>query len=59
MIGDDLRADVLAAQRAGLRAVLVRTGKGARFADHARAAEAAAILDSIADVPAWLDALGE
>jgi HAD superfamily hydrolase (TIGR01458 family) len=59
MIGDDLRADVLAAQRAGLRGVLVRTGKGSRFADHPRAAEAAATLDSIADVPAWLEALGE
>jgi HAD superfamily hydrolase (TIGR01458 family) len=57
MVGDDLRADVLAAQRAGLRGVLVRTGKGASFADHARAGDAAAILDSIAGVPAWLESL--
>ena len=27
MIGDDLRVDVLGAQRAGLRSALVRTGK--------------------------------
>jgi HAD superfamily hydrolase (TIGR01458 family) len=59
MVGDDLRADVLAAQRTGMRGVLVRTGKGASFADHPRAAEAAATLDSIVDVPAWLDALGD
>jgi HAD superfamily hydrolase (TIGR01458 family) len=54
MVGDDLRSDVLAAQRAGLRGVLVRTGKGASFAGDARAAQAAAILDSIADFPDWL-----
>ena len=54
MVGDDLRSDVLAAQRAGLRAVLVRTGKGASFADDPRAARADAILDSAADLPAWL-----
>jgi HAD superfamily hydrolase (TIGR01458 family) len=54
MVGDDLRSDVLAAQRAGLRGVLVRTGKGATFADDPRAAQAAAILDSVADLPHWL-----
>ena len=54
MVGDDLRSDVLAAQRAGLRGVLVRTGKGATFADDPRAAQAAAILDSVADLPRWL-----
>jgi HAD superfamily hydrolase (TIGR01458 family) len=55
MVGDDLRSDVLAAQRAGLRGVLVRTGKGATFAEDPRAAQVAAILDSLADFPAWLD----
>ncbi|HET6174274.1 MAG TPA: HAD-IIA family hydrolase [Gaiellales bacterium] len=54
MIGDDLRSDVLAAQRAGLQGVLVRTGKGASFADDPRSAQSAAILDSVAEVPAWL-----
>jgi HAD superfamily hydrolase (TIGR01458 family) len=54
MVGDDLHSDVLAAQRAGLRGVLVRTGKGLSFADDARAARACAILDSVADVPGWL-----
>ena len=54
MVGDDLRSDVLAAQRAGLRGVLVRTGKGVSFADDPRASQAAAILDSVADLPGWL-----
>jgi len=54
----DLRSDVLAAQRAGLRGVLVRTGKGLSFADDPRAAQAAAILDSIAEVPRWLASSG-
>ena len=54
MVGDDLRSDVLAAQRAGLRGVLVRTGKGATFADDPRAAQADAILESVADLPRWL-----
>lgn len=58
MVGDDLRSDVLAAQRAGLRGVLVRTGKGLSFADDPRAAQAAAILDSVADVPRWIAGLG-
>jgi hypothetical protein len=53
-VGDDLRSDVLAAQRAGLRAVLVRTGKGASFASDPRAERADAILDSVADLPGWL-----
>jgi hypothetical protein len=38
--------------------VLVRTGKGLSFADDPRAAQAAAILDSIAEVPRWLASSG-
>jgi hypothetical protein len=36
----------------------VRTGKGASFADDPRAAQAAGILDSVADFPAWLASAG-
>ena len=61
MVGDDLRTDVLAAQRAGLRGVFVLTGKHA--ADDARAARARrprrarpdAVAPSLADVVAALD----
>ena len=54
MVGDDLEADVHGAQGAGLRGVLVRTGKF-RPSDLEREGPAAdAVLDSIAALPAWL-----
>jgi FMN phosphatase YigB (HAD superfamily) len=56
MVGDDLRNDVLAAQRTGMRAVFVRTGKGASYAGDPRAERADAILESVAGFPAWLEA---
>jgi HAD superfamily hydrolase (TIGR01450 family) len=54
MVGDDLEADVLAAQEVGLTGVLVRTGKflpetlerSARKPDH--------VIDSIGDLPTLL-----
>ena len=52
MIGDDIRADVDGAQRCGIRGVLVKTGKF-RAADLTAGIEPHAILDSIADLPAW------
>ena len=44
MVGDDVESDVGGAQRAGLRGVLVRTGKYREDA----------LIDSIADLPALL-----
>jgi HAD superfamily hydrolase (TIGR01458 family) len=56
MVGDDVEADVGGAQRAGLRGVLVRTGKF-REGDAARSGvEPDAVVDSIADLPDWLEA---
>lgn len=53
MVGDDIVGDVDGAQRAGMRGVLVRTGKyGPR--DLARGIEPAAVLDSVAELPTWL-----
>ncbi|ROO90482.1 HAD superfamily hydrolase (TIGR01458 family) [Actinocorallia herbida] len=55
MVGDDLEADVLGAQRAGLTGVQVRTGK---FREKDLAAAFAApdhVIDSVADLPALLD----
>jgi phospholysine phosphohistidine inorganic pyrophosphate phosphatase len=52
MVGDDVRSDVLAAQEAGLRGVLVRTGKFTE-ADLVRGVAPDQVLDSIADFPAW------
>jgi HAD superfamily hydrolase (TIGR01458 family) len=56
MVGDDLVNDVLGAQAVGIAGVLVRTGKF--LATDLERADAAPdqVLDSIADLPAWLGA---
>jgi HAD superfamily hydrolase (TIGR01458 family) len=61
MVGDDIRTDVLAGQRAGLRGVFVLTGKHrldelARLIGHGRGGrEPHAVAPSLADVVAALD----
>ena len=50
MVGDDVVSDVEGAVQAGLRGVLVRTGKF-RPADLKRDIQANAVIDSIADLP--------
>jgi phospholysine phosphohistidine inorganic pyrophosphate phosphatase len=52
MIGDGIETDVEAAQRAGLKGVLVRTGKF-RESDLEGDIAPDAVLDSIADLPGW------
>ncbi len=52
MIGDDIRADVGGAQSAGLKGILVRTGKF-REQDLDSVIEPDDILDSFADLPDW------
>jgi len=52
MVGDDIAADVRGAQDAGMRGVLVRTGKF-READLAGDTHADGLLNSFADLPAW------
>jgi ribonucleotide monophosphatase NagD (HAD superfamily) len=58
MVGDDLEADVLGAQRSGIAGVLVRTGKysekdeqGGQDEDGDRPQH---VIDSIADLPGLL-----
>jgi HAD superfamily hydrolase (TIGR01458 family) len=53
MVGDDIVNDVNGAQAAGLAGVLVRTGKF-RESD-LTLGEPDAVLDSLSDVPAWLE----
>lgn len=54
MVGDDIESDVLAAQRAGVTGVLVRTGK--YLPETLRAADGTPdhVIDSFADVPSLL-----
>jgi HAD superfamily hydrolase (TIGR01458 family) len=54
MIGDDIDSDVGGAQEAGLRAVLVRTGKYRQAYAEASTIKPDYIIDSIADLPTLL-----
>jgi ribonucleotide monophosphatase NagD (HAD superfamily) len=52
MIGDDIRGDIGGAQGAGIRGLLVRTGKF-RPRDLRGEIQPDGVIDSIADLPAW------
>ena len=54
MVGDDLHNDVLGAQHAGLRGVLVRTGKFRQPVLDASDEQPDLVIDSFADLPALL-----
>jgi HAD superfamily hydrolase (TIGR01458 family) len=58
MVGDDIEADVGGAKAAGLRAVLVRTGKFREETLAGAEPQPDAVVDSIADVPALLREAG-
>lgn len=58
MVGDDFEADIAGAQQYGLRTALVRTGKFRPDALEAAGIRPDAILNSIADLPGWLDGAG-
>jgi HAD superfamily hydrolase (TIGR01458 family) len=55
MVGDDVESDVRGAKAAGLRAILVRTGKFREAALAAAEPKPDAVVDSVADVPGALD----
>lgn len=52
MIGDDIRSDIAGAHAAGMRAVMVRTGKF-KSADLHHGITPDAVIDSVQDLPAW------
>jgi HAD superfamily hydrolase (TIGR01458 family) len=54
MVGDDVEADIGGAKAAGLRAVLVRTGKFREDALAVAREKPDGVVDSLADVPGWL-----
>jgi HAD superfamily hydrolase (TIGR01458 family) len=55
MVGDDIEADVLGAQRHGITGVLVRTGKYRRETHHGAPGTPDFVIGSVADLPALLD----
>jgi HAD superfamily hydrolase (TIGR01458 family) len=55
MVGDDVEADIGGAKRLGMQAVLVRTGKFRPVALEEADPQPDAVIDSIADLPAWLE----
>ncbi len=55
MVGDDIEADIGGAKALGLRAVLVRTGKFRAATLAAAELKPDAVLDSIAELPAFLE----
>ncbi|WP_217208013.1 HAD-IIA family hydrolase [Streptomyces sp. AC550_RSS872] len=59
MVGDDVESDVLAAQRAGVRGVLVRTGKYLPETLRDASGTPDHVIDSFADLPALLTELRE
>jgi inorganic pyrophosphatase len=56
-VGDDVTTDIAGAVRAGLRSLLVRTGKFSVEALARSEARPTAVVDSFAEVPAWLEGL--
>lgn len=58
MVGDDLEADVGGALAAGLRGVLVRTGKYRDETLESSSVTPTEIVDSVADVPALMRRMG-
>jgi HAD superfamily hydrolase (TIGR01458 family) len=56
MVGDDVEADIGGAKQIGMRGVLVRTGKFRPAALEDADPQPDAVLDSIAELPAWMEA---
>jgi ribonucleotide monophosphatase NagD (HAD superfamily) len=59
MVGDDIESDVLAAQRAGLTGVLVKTGKYLPETHRSASGRPDHVIDSFADLPALLGVSAE
>jgi ribonucleotide monophosphatase NagD (HAD superfamily) len=54
-VGDDLESDIAGGQQAGLRTVLVRTGKFRADALTTARVAPDVVLDSLAALPDWLE----
>jgi ribonucleotide monophosphatase NagD (HAD superfamily) len=58
MVGDDIENDVAGAQQAGLRGILVCTGKYRADSPLLERVQADAILPSIVELPGWIEEQG-
>jgi HAD superfamily hydrolase (TIGR01458 family) len=58
MVGDDIENDIRGAQAAGMRGILVATGKHNAHSPQLQQTQPEAILPSLADLPAWLEGKG-
>jgi ribonucleotide monophosphatase NagD (HAD superfamily) len=56
MVGDDVEADIGGAKQIGMRGVLVRTGKFRSEALEEADPQPDAVIGSIAELPAWIEA---
>jgi HAD superfamily hydrolase (TIGR01458 family) len=56
MVGDDVEADIGGAKQIGMRGVLVRTGKFRPAALEEADPQPDAVIGSIAELPAWIEA---
>lgn len=54
MLGDDIEGDVLGAQAIGILGAQVKTGKYKHLTDTDKLKQAKAVLNSIADLPKWI-----
>lgn len=57
MVGDDIDNDIGGAQKAGMRGILVSTGKHNANSPQLQYIQPAAILPSVADLPEWLKSI--
>jgi len=57
MVGDDVEADIAGASAFGLQTILVRTGKFREEALDAATVKPDGVIDSIAALPGWLEAI--
>jgi HAD superfamily hydrolase (TIGR01458 family) len=58
MVGDDIDNDIGGAQKAGIRSILVSTGKHNASSPQLKYVQPDAIMASVADLPGWLKSTG-
>lgn len=57
MVGDDVHTDIVGAQAVGTKTLLVKTGKYVLDAERPLPVQPDGILDSIAELPRWIESV--